>query len=49
LSPLLRCPWEFLLSLPFEAVVGGRYPLERASEALEDVEGLRVTKAIIVP
>lgn len=36
-------------SLPFEAVIGGRYPLERASEALDDVEALRVTKAVIVP
>ncbi len=35
--------------LPFEAVIGGRYPLERAEEALDDVEALRVTKAIIVP
>jgi hypothetical protein len=36
-------------ALPFEAVVGGRYPLERSTEALEDVEALRVTKAIVVP
>jgi L-iditol 2-dehydrogenase len=36
-------------ALPFEAVIGGRYPLERAEDALRDVEELRVTKAIIVP
>ncbi len=35
--------------LPFARVIGGRYPLERAGEALADVESLRVTKAIIVP
>jgi threonine dehydrogenase-like Zn-dependent dehydrogenase len=35
--------------LPFEAVIGGRYGLDRAEEALDDVEALRVTKAIIVP
>ena len=35
--------------LPFERVVGGRYPLEHADEALHDVAALRVTKAIITP
>jgi len=35
--------------LPFAAVIGGRYGLEQAGEALADVEALRVTKAIIVP
>jgi D-arabinose 1-dehydrogenase-like Zn-dependent alcohol dehydrogenase len=36
-------------ALPFEAVIGGRYGLDRAEDALRDVEALRVTKAIIVP
>jgi L-iditol 2-dehydrogenase len=36
-------------ALHFEAVIGGRYPLERAEDALRDVEALRVTKAVIVP
>ncbi len=35
--------------LPFERVIGGRYPLDRVEEALRDVEGLRVTKAVVVP
>lgn len=35
--------------LPFRDVIGGRYRLEEAGRALEDVEALRVTKAIIVP
>ena len=35
--------------LPFADVIGGRYGLERATEALEDVAELRVTKAIIAP
>ncbi len=35
--------------IPFAKVIGGRYPLERANEALADVEHLRVTKALIVP
>ena len=35
--------------LPFAAVIGKRYRLEQANEALDDVEALRVTKAIIVP
>jgi len=35
--------------LPFADMVGGRYPLEDAGKALEDVAGLRVTKAIITP
>jgi hypothetical protein len=30
-------------------VIGGRYGLEAAGEALADVEALRVTKAIIAP
>lgn len=35
--------------LPFARVIGGRYGLDRAGEALADVEALRVTKAVIVP
>lgn len=35
--------------LPFRDVIGGRYGLEEAQAALEDVEALRVTKAVIVP
>lgn len=35
--------------LPFRDVIGGRYRLEEAGRALEDVEALRVTKAIITP
>jgi len=35
--------------LPFASVIGGRYTLEQAGQALEDVAGLRVTKAIITP
>ncbi|MDX1577424.1 MAG: zinc-binding dehydrogenase [Gemmatimonadota bacterium] len=34
---------------PFRRVIGAEYGLERAGEALADVAGLRVTKAIIVP
>ncbi len=35
--------------LPFASVIGGRYTLEEAGQALEDVAALRVTKAIITP
>ena len=35
--------------LPFREINGGRYGLEDAGKALEDVASLRVTKAIIVP
>ena len=35
--------------LPFDRVIGGRYGLGQANEALSDVEALRVTKAIIDP
>ena len=35
--------------LPFADVIGRRYRLEEANQALDDVEALRVTKAIIVP
>lgn len=35
--------------LPFSDVIGERYGLDRANEALEDVAALRVTKAIIQP
>ena len=36
-------------SIPFASVIGRRYRLEEANQALDDVEALRVTKAIIVP
>jgi L-iditol 2-dehydrogenase len=35
--------------LPFADVIGGRYGLEDANQALADVAGLQVTKAIITP
>lgn len=35
--------------LPFARLIGGRYGLEQAGAALEDVAALRVTKAIIDP
>lgn len=35
--------------LPFNRVIGGRYSLARAEEAIRDVQELQVTKAIIVP
>lgn len=35
--------------LPFARVIGGRYGLEEAGQALADVEALAVTKAIITP
>jgi L-iditol 2-dehydrogenase len=35
--------------LPFERIIGARYGLEEADQALEDLEALRVTKAIIEP
>ena len=35
--------------IPFAEVIGRRYRLEEANQALDDVEALRVTKAIIVP
>lgn len=35
--------------LPFARVIGGRYSLERAGDALSAVEALTVTKAIITP
>ena len=35
--------------LPFDRVIGGRYALEDAQQALNDVAELRVTKAIIQP
>jgi L-iditol 2-dehydrogenase len=36
-------------SLPFARVIGGRYSLDDAAIALQDVEALKVTKAIIEP
>ena len=35
--------------LPLARSIGARYPLERANEALADVEAMRVTKAVITP
>jgi L-iditol 2-dehydrogenase len=35
--------------LPFDRVIGGRYGLEQADQALDDVASMRVTKAIIDP
>jgi L-iditol 2-dehydrogenase len=35
--------------LPFARIIGERYGLEDATRALEDVEALRITKAIITP
>jgi L-iditol 2-dehydrogenase len=35
--------------LPFARMIGGRYGLEQAGRALDDVATLRVTKALIVP
>jgi hypothetical protein len=35
--------------LPFARVIGTRYGLADANQALDDVEQLRVTKAIITP
>jgi L-iditol 2-dehydrogenase len=35
--------------LPFSRVIGGRYTLDQANQALQDVERLKVTKALIVP
>jgi threonine dehydrogenase-like Zn-dependent dehydrogenase len=35
--------------LPFAKIVGGRYRLDQAEQAIRDVETLRVTKAIITP
>lgn len=36
-------------ALPFERIIGGRYGLHEAEQALSDVEALRVTKALILP
>ncbi len=35
--------------LPFAKVIGARYGLDGAGRALQDVEALRVTKAIVDP
>ncbi len=35
--------------LPFRRIVGARYGLDRTNEALDDVEMLRVTKAVVDP
>lgn len=36
-------------TIPIHRLIGGRYPLARANEALADVAAMRVTKALIVP
>ena len=36
-------------TLPLQNIVGKRYSLEEANEALADVEALTVTKALITP
>jgi L-iditol 2-dehydrogenase len=36
-------------ALPLQNIVGKKYSLEEANQALADVEGLRVTKALITP
>lgn len=35
--------------LPFREIIGARYGLDRTDQALEDVEKLRVTKAVVDP
>lgn len=35
--------------LPLHRIIGRRYPLEEAAQALADVEALKVTKALITP
>ena len=35
--------------MPFASVIGRRYRMEEANRALDDVEALRVTKAVIAP
>ncbi len=45
----LRLLAKYRDRLPFARVIGGRYGLEQAGRALEDVAALRVTKAIIDP
>jgi L-iditol 2-dehydrogenase len=36
-------------ALPLDRIIGRRYPLEEAAQALADVEALKVTKALITP
>jgi L-iditol 2-dehydrogenase len=45
----LRMLAKHTASLPFHKVIGGRYGLDGATDAIRDVEELRVTKAIIQP
>ncbi len=45
----LRLLGKYRDRLPFADVIGGRYGLGRAGQALEDVAALKVTKAIIDP
>ena len=49
LARSLKLVGKYRDRLPFAQVIGGRYGLEQASQALEDVAALRVTKAIIDP
>jgi L-iditol 2-dehydrogenase len=49
LARSLRLLAKYRERLPFAKVIGGRYGLEQADRALEDVAALRVTKAIIEP
>jgi L-iditol 2-dehydrogenase len=45
----LRLLAKYRARFSFDRVIGGRYGLDAANEALADVAGLRVTKAIIDP
>lgn len=45
----LRLVARHIERLPLRHIIGGRYGLEDAQHALEDVEALRVTKAVITP
>jgi threonine dehydrogenase-like Zn-dependent dehydrogenase len=49
LARALRLLGRYRDRIPFAEVIGGRYGLDRAGRALEDVAALRVTKAIIDP
>jgi L-iditol 2-dehydrogenase len=45
----LRLLGKYADRLPFAKIIGGRYGLAQAGQALEDVAALKVTKAIIDP
>jgi L-iditol 2-dehydrogenase len=49
LARALRVLAKHHARLPFERIIGARYSLEEADQALKDVEALKVTKAIIEP